>query len=229
MAKRKTTSQVKTSWLISLAVVILVFCMGIAAVRGLLQEDDSGPQRRVCRVMLLKPPPPPKIERKPLEPEVKRVEVETPAEEIPQEVPQDADDAPPPGDDLGLDADGSGSGDAFGLLGKKGGRALIGSDFGQQDLLRRFAWYVRILQEEIAREVRGILDRQGGIPDGNLVALVEIRVDPQGNIRAFQVLDRSGHPRVDDALEEVLRTVQISEPPPAGMPRTMKIKITSHS
>ncbi len=37
--------------------------------------------------------------------------------------PQQA-DAPPPGANLGLDAEGKGSGDSFGLVGNKGGREL---------------------------------------------------------------------------------------------------------
>jgi len=215
-------------WGISLAVALVLLCASVAMVRVLLRDDGDARKRPVCQVMLMKPPPPPKIERRPPEPEIEKVEMEAPEEEAPEEAPQESDDAPPPGDDLGLDADGSGSGDGFGLKAKKGGRALLAGDFGQQALLRKYAWYVRILQEEIGREVRAYRDRKGGSPDQNLEALVEITVDPRGRIRTFHVLGLSGHSRVDEAVHEALRLVRISEPPPEGMPRTMKLKIASH-
>jgi len=106
---------------------------------------DSGgapPKKTVQEITLLAPPPPPppppKIEEPPPEPEIEE-EVEVPEPETLEELP-DPGDQPPPGDALGVDADGGAGSDGFGLVGRKGGRSLLSGGH---------AWYAKQLQEDV--------------------------------------------------------------------------------
>ncbi len=114
---------------VGIALVVVACMLGAAFfVLKILITGDAGKRKRVVqRVTLIKPPPPPKPKEKPPEPEVrKKEELPQPEqEELPSEDIDDSmDDEAPPGEDLGLDAEGSGAGDAFGLKGNKGGGPL---------------------------------------------------------------------------------------------------------
>jgi TonB family protein len=71
------------------------------------------------------------------------------------------------------------------------------------------------------------LNENGGIPKGKLQAVVRVSVDGDGAVVAYRIVGSSGNHRMDDAVEQSLGYLKISEPPPDGMPRTMDIKITS--
>ncbi|MEQ8659557.1 MAG: hypothetical protein RLW62_01940, partial [Gammaproteobacteria bacterium] len=97
-----------------------------------------------------------------------------PLEPTPEPEPPEAYDAPPaesdfveltappldsgnaPDDALGVDADGSGGGDGFGLRGKRGGRALIGADTGSGDD-RAAAWrgFAALVVQRLERLLNG--------------------------------------------------------------------------
>lgn len=221
----------KFKWIwVGYAAVVLVFLAGGAWLVSLfLFSGDAKPQRQIQMVTLVKPPPPPPPPEKPPEPpppeEQKLVE--------PEPEPEPADkpsDEPPPGEDLGVDAEGSGEGDGFGLVGKKGAASLIGGG-GGGSLLRKYEWYTRILEEEIGKEVRRRLEGEGGLPDGKPKATIRIVLDPRGRIADFRIVGPSGDSRMDAALRQTLGAIQVSEPPPAGMPMTVNIaiKISSSS
>jgi TonB family protein len=221
--KRSSASKV---WAFSGLVAVLVLCAGFFAVKMFL-KDSGATKRRHTHMVMLKPPPPPKIKEKPPEPEIKKPEIKTPEEQVPEEMEDQAQDETPPGEELGLDADGTSGSDGFGLKAKKGGRPLIGGDAGRSALLRKYAWYHRILQEEIRKKVRTHMEQNGGIPKGDFQALVEIELDPRGNIVDYRIPTPSGNRTMDAALKEILRLAKFSEPPPHGMPRAMKIRISS--
>ena len=213
----------KAIWFVSIAVVVIFLCTGMLLIKIFISDDGSKRIRMIQTVQLLKPPPPPppKIEEKPPEPEIEKKEIKEP-EETPEEV---AEDNVPADSDLGLDAEGTAGSDAFGLVGKKGGRALIGG--GNNPLLLKYAWYFGILQKELCKKVQELIDKNGGIPKGKLQTCIKIMLDEQGAIVKYSIIGSSGNHKMDDAVEEVLRFSRISEPPPAGMPRSMKVRITS--
>lgn len=226
MRKKSRNSSVTRVWIFSGFVAFLVLSLSLLGLRMFLK--DSGPQtRRNTHFVMLQPPPPPKIQEKPPEPEEKKPEINTPEEQVPEETEDHAKEETPPGDDLGLDAEGTSGSDAFGLKAKKGGRPLIGGDGGRNALLNRYAWYTQIIQEEIRNKVRGHMEKNGGIPEGNLQTLVDIELDDLGRIVHFRIRGLSGDSRMDAAVQEVLWMGRIGEPPPYGMPRSMKIKISS--
>ncbi len=226
MGTKKRRASRKVIWGVSAVVALLVLAMGAFVVRLLIADDPGKRQRQVQMVTLLKPPPPPKIKKKPPEPKQKKEVVEEKLDK-PEETEDRSEDDTPPGEDLGLDSDGSAGSDAFGLKAKKGGRALIGGGLGGGSLLRKYAWYTQILQDEIRASVRRELDENGGIPGGNLKTLVRVVLNEQGNIVDYSIYGSSGNNKMDAAVKKALGTTRVSEPPPEGMPMILKLKISS--
>lgn len=191
----------------------------IVFARQMLHDDAPHGKKAVQQITLLQlppPPPPPKIEEKPPEPEVK--------EEVKQEPPEpqakeNAADEPPPGADLGLDAEGGAGGDAFGLLGKKGGRDLIGGGGGS-----RFGWYSTIVQ----RDILDVLAEISRVRSQRYSVLVKLWINPEGRVTRAELLSSSGNKEVDHSLTLALTDLhQLSERPPADLPQPVKLRITS--
>lgn len=228
MAKQKDRSYKKLVWGASAAIALLFVSAGVFAVKILVSDDGGKRIRQIQQVQLVKPPPPPKIKEEP-PPEVKEEEIvePEPEETPPEDMSESEDDAAPPGENLGLDADGTGGGDAFGLVGKKGGRSLILGDGGDRSLFNRFGWYVLIIQDELKEKVKKKLEENGGIEEGNLQAIAKIDLDEEGRVTEFAIVGSSGSHQMDNAVKEALKMAKFSEPPPEDMPRTMKIKVTS--
>jgi TonB family protein len=227
---RKKTSSKTMIWMVSTAVAFCFVGASVFIIKLLLSDDSQKRKRQIQMVTLLKPPPPPKIKEKLPEPEIKKKEeiIEPEPEETPPEDMKDmAEDEMPEGDELGLDSEGSAGSDGFGLKGKKGGRALIGGDLSEKSLIRKYSWYIRLIQEEIRKTVKTYLEQNGGIPEGNLKTLVKIILDETGNIVDFSIFGSSGNHRMDNAVKQALKMAQVNNPPPKRMPKSIKLKITS--
>jgi periplasmic protein TonB len=208
-----------TVWAIAAAVAFVI--VGAVVVLGKMILGDQQPhrQRQIQTVMLMKPPPLPKITEPPPPPEVKKQEiVETEQQEAP-DAGDDADDTPP-GEQLGLDADGSAGGDAFGLAARKGGRSLIGGNGADP-----YAWYQNLLAGEIQKVVNKLMQEHGGVPNGNVRALVRIVIDDDGNLVDRELIQSSGVAAMDEAVRAALKTVVVDEPRPIGMPEAMRLEI----
>jgi TonB family protein len=150
---------------------------------------------------------------------VKEEEVVEPDPVETPEAGDEADDAPP-GDQLGLDADGSAGGDAFGLAARKGGRSLIGGDGADP-----YAWYHSLLAGEIQKVVNKLMHEGGGVPDGDVRALVRVVIDDDGNFVDQELIRSSGVPEMDEAVRAALKVVVVDEPRPIGMPTTLRLEI----
>jgi TonB family protein len=216
-------------WSVSALVVLFFISAGLGAVKLLLSADDHKRKRPVHMVTLVKPPPPPKIKEKPPEPEIKKEEIIEPQEQEPEPDPLDdmADQDPPLDDDLGLDAEGTAGSDGFGLRAKKGGRSILGGPHSDAFLMRRFAWYTRIMQDELRKKVNQHMEQNGGIPDGNLFATISIILDDAGKITSIEISRSSGSKIMDTAVKQSLMLTRISEPPPPGMPKAIMLKISA--
>ena len=221
----KKKSSPKIYLAVLLAAFILVTVGGtVAMLKKLSNFEEYKVKRQIRMVKLVKPPPPPKIKEKLPEPEVKKEEMIEP-EEIPQEeLPEQAsDDDAPAGDELGLDAEGGTGSDGFGLAAKKGGRSIIGGG-GANSLLRRYAWYTKIIENEITR----LLLRNGQTLPGNLKTYVRIELNEDGRIGKYQIYGSSGDSNMDNAVQKALSLITyFKEPPPDGMPKCIKIMISS--
>jgi periplasmic protein TonB len=210
-----------TVQIVATTVVVVAMIAGGVAVKMLVSQEIKV-KKNVQQVTLVKMPPPPKKYEK--SPEIEKKEEVKKDEQVnvPQQQPDKPDDQPPAGEQLGVDAEGGAGGDSFGLVGNKGGRALIAGGSGGMDLLRKYQGYTSNLQSEISRE----LMKKGKISSGGREALVKIVLDDRGYILSHVVYGSSGSKQVDNAIDEVLDIMKkVSEPPPEGMPRIMRIKI----
>jgi protein TonB len=126
---------------------------------------------------------------------------------------------PPPGEQLGLDTQGSAGGDAFGLLGRKGGRDLLASGGSA------FGWYAGLLKNEILEQLGNEKQARGG----EYSILVRVWVRDDGTIDRVRIVQSSGNRDRDRAIEAALsRITRVSQAPPADMPQPISLRIVSH-
>src|SRR5581483_1215174 len=119
----------------------------------------------------------------------------------------------------GIKGDGN---DAFGLSGKGG--LGIGGGNGSGHSASRWGWYAAQVQSRISDALRANRRTR------NASLRVEVRVwpDATGRITRASLSGSSGDPAVDAAIKnEVLTGLQLSEPPPQGMPIPIVMRLTA--
>jgi protein TonB len=198
--------------IVLLAVSIALIGAGTAAmVRSFLNSAPAPSKPLVQEIHLIRPPPPPPDLPPPPPPEEK-VDVHEPK---PEQTPSNE---PPPGQQLGLDADGSAGGDAFGLLANKGGRDLLATGGSA------YVWYAGLLKDQILDQLNtDKLARQGAY---SLMVRVWVRSD--GSIDRVRIVQGSGNRERDSAIEAALaRIPRLSQAPPADMPEPISLRIVS--
>ena len=127
---------------------------------------------------------------------------------------------PPPSEQLGLDAEGGAGGDAFGLVGNKGGRDLLASGGSA------FNWYGGLLKNEVLAQLEGVKDARKGAYS----ATVKIWVRGDGTVERAHLSQSTGDPQRDKEIEAALsRITRVSEAPPAGMPQPVSLRIVSRA
>jgi periplasmic protein TonB len=184
-----------------------------ALMRSFLASSPGPPQKAVQEIHLIRPPPPPPDlpPPPPPPPEEKVVDVQ---EKQPDPTPSND---PPPSQNLGLDADGTAGGDAFGLVGNKGGRDLLAT--GGSAL----AWYGGLLKNEIASQLGN--DKQ--VRKGQYSVLLRIWVRNDGSVARVKVMEGSGNRDRDNAIESAVSRIRLAQAPPSDMPEAINIRIDS--
>lgn len=201
-------------------------------VKGFIDNAEPPEKTRVQKISLVKPPPP-RPDEKPPEPE--KLEQEQPREdEVQLDAPtpdQPQDEGPPPGEQLGLDADGSGGGDGFGLAARKGGRDITTLGGGPKAVQGNpWAWYDAVLNESMNSAFQNALTREKALKDKNYKVIVKVWIDPSGRITRTSLVDSTGDTRADEVLKDALRDMRaLREGPPADMPQPVKIRVTSRA
>lgn len=161
------------------------------------------------------PPPPPQVEPPP-KPEME--EVKTPEPE-PEPEQQADNDEPPPGEDLGLDAEGTAGSDGFGLKARRGGRSLIGGG----DINK---WYAGLVQKDLQSALSAI----DSVRKGRYTVVLNIWVSQDGLVKDSELVRGSGDASIDEALTTALAAgLRLSREPPADMPQPIKLRITSRT
>jgi periplasmic protein TonB len=177
-----------------------------------LNSGGAQTKKTVQQISLIQPPPPPppppKVEEKPPEPVKDEVKVNEPP-------PEKNDQAPPPGKDLGVDADGSAGSDGFGLIGRKGGRDLLGGG--------RFGWYGDLVKSGIY----DALMRDDNARKASYSIVVEVWLSAQGEIQRLELEHSTGDPDIDASIKKALPGLRVSEAPPADLPQPIKIRIAT--
>jgi len=198
--------------------VILLLGLGVylfVASSGGVQAPKPPEVQLISVVMPPPPPPPPEIEPPP-EPEVQEVDVPEPETEP---LADDDSNEPPPGDELGLDADGVAGSDGFGLEARKGGRGLIGGGDVNQ-------WYASLVQKDLQRA----LATENEVRQGRYTVVLEIWLAPDGRIEDSEMVQGSGDSDIDQALTAVLAGgVRISRAPPEDLPQPIRLRISSRT
>jgi protein TonB len=196
--------------------VTLASGAGIYYLREYLGTKVEPPKKVVQEVHIIRPPPPPPdVEPPPPPPEE---EVDLPEPEPMPEAAQS--DEPPPGEQLGVDAVGTGAGDGFGLVGRPGGRDLLASGGSA------FSWYAGLLKNEI-------LDRLGDdrkARSGSYSVVVRLWVRRDGTVEKSSLMGSTGDKDRDRAIEIALsQLTRVSQAPPADMPQPISLRIVSRA
>lgn len=187
-------------------------------IAGFMEPDSSAPKKTVQQITLLAPPPPPppppKLEEPPPEPELEE-EVDIPEPEAIEDLP-DMGDEPPPGDALGLDAEGGGAGDGFGLVARKGGRGLLSGD--------PHVLYASRLQ----RAIEDALLEVEGPRSHRYTVVASVWIGAAGDVYRAELVKSTGKPEIDDLLVETILSLQtLGEEPPPNMRNPIRMRITS--
>ncbi len=209
-------------WIAGLVLVLIVAVL--AYVFRDLFERPAQTKKQVQQITVVQPPsppppPPPKPDIKP--PEVKEEKLPEPEPEpepeTPEPEPEPAD--APPGDQLGVDADGGAGGDGFGLVGRKGGTGLVGGGGGNAII-----WYGQHVQRELTSELdRSLRDRARA---NRYSAVVHVWISPNGEITRVELANSSGTAEIDEALRQAIAQIHGRlKPPPERMPQPLKIRI----
>lgn len=206
-----TAARNRLLWVLGGTVVVAGLGVLVWALRDFLHSEPAPAKQVVQEVRIIRPPPPPE-DRPPPPPPPPDEKVDLPEPE-PELVPSAE---PPPGEQLGLDAEGSGTGDGFGLVGRPGGRDLLASSGSAA------AWYAGLIKSEILAN----LNAQQDVRSGTFTAYVKLWIREDGSVERF-TLDRStGDPRRDRAIEAAMSRLQrISRPPPAATPQPISLRI----
>ena len=199
------------------ALAIAVIALIGFALNKLFAKVDKPKKQTVHNIALLKPPPPPpppKPQEKPPEPEMKKEEVKV--EQPKPDAPNQSDT--PEGKQLGVGAEGGAGGDAFGLVGNKGGRDLLAG--GKM----AFAFYTnhlqRTLQDELARHKK--------LKSADYRVIVRVWLSSSGALQRAELAGSSGNGEIDEALRRALAEVPaLRDPPPADMPQPIKVRISN--
>lgn len=200
-------------WPVLAGVALLVaIAFGIDALRDNFQKPAQ-PKKQVQQVTMIAPPPPPPPEQLPPPPEEPEQKLEEPTPE-PEPAPEAA------SSELGVDAEGTAGADGFGLVGRKGGQALIGGGSGNAII-----WYGQKLSSAVADAVRDAL--VDAAKSRKFQALLNVWLDGAGVLQRAELAVSTGDGEVDAALASALANlhVPLTLTPPANMPQPVKIRI----
>ena len=202
--------------------VALLVSFGVGAyfaVGGLTGAKAPEPPK-VQEISLVQPPPPP--------PPPPKLEEPPPPEQVLEEPPPEpepiAEEAPAeeamPGDELGLDADGTAGSDGFGLRGKKGGRGLIGGG-------DRNRWYAGQLQRQLQRDLLNLVTEDEELRDEMYSIVINVWVAGDGRVERVDLVGSTGNGEADTNLHKILSGLRMSDGPHEEMPQPVKLRIVT--
>ncbi len=204
---------------------LIIACMTVAGVgggafaliRSFINSAPAPKQQVVQEIHLIRPPPPPPDQPPPPPPpEQEKVQVPDPQQQ-PDPTPSTQ---LPPSENLGLDADGGAGGDAFGLVGNRGGRDITASGGSA------FAWYASLLKDQILN----VLNNDQHVRSGQYRVSLRVWVNDDGSVKQVQITRGSGSADRDRAIEADLQQIKhLSQAPPPGMPNVVSLEVRAQS
>lgn len=201
--------------LVLVAVGVLVVFVGVVlGVRSLLASKAKKPDRVVQTIQVIRPPPPQDTPPPPPPPDTR---VDTP---IPQDAPEPSPADSGPAEQLGLDAEGSAGGDAFGLAARKGGQSLTGGGGAI------FAWYTQILKDAMVDR----LSEEKALRAKAFTIVARVWIAADGQVQRAQLVGSTGSKETDAAVEAALNHLgRLKQAPPLEMPQPISLKINSRT
>ncbi len=207
--------------------LIIGIMLALVLLGGIVSFLNSGgkapkkalPEERIVMVTPPPPPtpplpPPPKVEPPPPKDEDMVQQEEVPDDEPPPEAP--APEAPP----SGIDSNSSGKDPA--ISGGPGGGNRIGGPSRKPS--SKWGYYAAKVQTTVKSALAGNASTQ----KATFSLQVRIWADSGGNITKAVLVGSSGNPSVDQAIRnQVLVGLQLPEPPPAGMPMPITLRIAA--
>jgi protein TonB len=171
--------------------------------------------RTVEVVQIIRPPPPPPEQPPPPPPPPEKA-----PEPLPKDVPEPQPEQQPdqaPQQPLGIDAEGSAGGDAFGLAARAGGSDLIGGTGTAP-----FAWYTNRMRDAIkdklsespcAKSVKGSVSTR-------------VVVGADGRVKQIKLTSTSGNAQLDQCVDKALASITtLGDAPPPGMPEQVNLRV----
>ncbi|MGO9513677.1 MAG: TonB C-terminal domain-containing protein [Steroidobacteraceae bacterium] len=195
---------------------ILLIVGFVLFVQAMMASKSTRPERKVQIVQIIRPPPPPPPPPdQPPPPPPEKTE-----EQLPNDEPEpQPDEQPAPAQPLGLDAEGSAGGDAFGLAARHGGSDLIGGTGTAP-----FAWYTNRIRDAIQERLAATPCTKSAKGSLSLRVLLE----PDGRVKQIALSTTTGDKKVDDCIETALASItRMSDPVPPGMPEQVNLKIVA--
>lgn len=203
-------------------VAVVVVLSGLAGLlRTLVMNTPPQDARKPQQITLLKPPPPPppKVDEPPPPPEVQEeVKISEP-EALPEDMPETAD--APPGDALGLDAEGGAGNDGFGLAGRRGGRGLLEGGGSAQ------AWFEGELTRRLTEVMNRVLRDANAERAKRATFTVRVRVAPDGRVELAELVDSTGDTTLDRALEQAMAGVRVGRELPDEVRRGLRVRVST--
>ncbi|MBK8017320.1 MAG: TonB C-terminal domain-containing protein [Betaproteobacteria bacterium] len=211
----------------------VVAAVALAAVYGrdLLLGDQTQKRSSAQRVALLNPertPPKPK-EPEPEKPaEVEEEDVEK-IVQSPSDAPQEA---PAPGDQLGVNEEGGAVGDSFGLAARRGGRDIttIGENLddksrsGRLNPLLEYASYTSQLERFLTDELMSLPD----LRKEEFRAVVSVWIAKDGRLSRLRFRQNTGDADLDRRIERALESLPpMQDVPPESMPQPVVLRLQS--
>jgi protein TonB len=174
----------------------------------------SKQQRVVQTIQVIRPPPPPPPDQPPPPPPPEKTQ-----EQLPKDEPQPTPDQPEqaPDQPLGVDAEGSAGGDAFGLAARRGGSDLIGGTGSAP-----YAWYTNRMRDEIKDRLNSASCAKSA--KGSLSTRVVVGAD--GRVKQIKLTTSTGNQRLDECFDKALASItSLGDAPPPGMPEQVNLRV----
>lgn len=194
----------------------------VAIAMSFMTEGKSKKRTVIQQISVLRPPPPPpppKPEEKLPEPEIDKQEVKMPEPDTPPD-PQQAD--APVSQDLGVDAQGTGNGDSFGLVGKPGGKDI--TTIGGGGDRAQFSFFAGSMQRHFAEQ----FNKNEKLKSRDYKVVIKVWLGADGRVQRFDIAGSSGNQETDAAIRLALsQMTPMPEPPPENMPQPVRLRMTS--
>jgi protein TonB len=210
----KRTLRRNLSRLAGAAFAVLMIVGFVWFVHTMMGAKTGKTQRQVQIVQVIRPPPPPPPDQPPPPPPEKTPEPlpKDEPEPTPEQQPDQAPEQP-----LGVDADGSAGGDAFGLAARRGGSDLIGGTGTAP-----YAWYTNRMRDSIRDRLTAAACTKSA--KGSVSTRILVAAD--GHVKQIKLTTSTGNARVDDCVDKVLESItSLGDAPPPGMPEQVNLKV----